>query len=67
MRNRKLALIAVVLALLALAPRHPSANIQVEMHQASDPAPHRIQAAVDLGLLGFSVLVTWTGKQLTAH
>lgn len=56
--------ITAALALIAIA-RHPNADIQILTHDTTDPAPHRIKAAIDLGLVGFSVLVTWTGKQLT--
>ena len=52
-------------ALLGLtAVRHPTADIRVFTHDAADPAPHRMQAAVDLGLVGVSVLYTWTVKRL---
>lgn len=56
--------IVAVAALIAVA-RHPNADIQILTHDTSDPAPHQIKAAIDLGLVGFSVLVTWTGKHLT--
>jgi hypothetical protein len=53
------------MALLTVtAVRHPTADIRVFTHDAADPAPHRMQAAVDLGLVGFSVLYTWTVKRL---
>lgn len=64
MRNRKAALIAASLALVVVAARHPSANIQVLTHSASDPSPNRFQAAVDIGLVAVSILVTWTGSHL---
>ena len=56
--------IVAALALLAAA-RHPSANIEILTHDATDTAPHRVKAAVDLGLVAVSVLVTWTGKHLS--
>ena len=52
------------MALLCVTARHPTANISVLTHDAADPAPHRMQAAVDLGLVGVSVLYTWTVKRL---
>lgn len=64
MRNRNVIAIVGAVALIGLAARHPSANIEVLTHQASDPSPHRVQAAVDLGLMAFSVLITWTGRHL---
>ncbi|MEG3175961.1 hypothetical protein U1872_06955 [Sphingomonas sp. RB3P16] len=65
MRNRRIMVgIVAALALLA-AMRHPSADIQILTHDATDPAPHQIKAAVDLGLVGVSLLVTWTGKHLS--
>ena len=64
MRNRRpvLAVAAALLALIAL--RHPTADIRLITHDRADPAPHRMQAAVDLGLIGISVLYTWTVDRL---
>ena len=53
-----------VSALLAVA-RHPNADIRILTHDATDPAPHQVRAALDLGLIGFSVLVTWTGTHIS--
>lgn len=50
--------------LLGIAARHPSADIRILTHDAADPMPHRVQAALDLGLVAINVLVTWTGKHL---
>ncbi len=66
MRHRRIALIAAALALVVLSARHPSARLEFLTHEAGDPSPHRFQAAVDVGLVAFSVLVTWTGKRLTS-
>lgn len=64
MRNRRIMVgIVAVVALIAVA-RHPSADIQILTHDSSDPAPHRMKAAIDLGLVGISVLVTWTSNHL---
>jgi len=60
MSHRRTALVVAALALAVVSVRHPSANIQVLTHEASDPMPHRFQAAVDTGLMAVSVLVTWT-------
>lgn len=65
MRDRRLALAVAGAAVLLLAVRHPSAKLELITHEANDPAPHRVQAAVDLGLIGVSVLYTWTVKRLS--
>ncbi|GAA0735923.1 hypothetical protein GCM10009106_21570 [Sphingomonas japonica] len=54
-------LIAVVL--LALVARHPSADIRILAHDAGDPSPRRVQAAMDMGIAAVSVLVTWTARR----
>jgi hypothetical protein len=51
-----------ILALLLLAVRHPSADIRILTHDATDRAPMRVQAALDLGVMAFSVLITWTKR-----
>jgi len=63
-RNRRVILAAGVVALMCVAARHPTADIRVITHDSADPSPHRMQAAVDLGLVGVSVLYTWTVKRL---
>ena len=64
MRNRQIGLAVVVLAILLLAARHPTADIRIFTQDQSDPAPHRMQAAVDLGVVAVSVLWTWSGNHL---
>lgn len=64
MRNHRMIVAAAVLGLLALGARHPTADIQLLTHEASDPAPRRMQAALDLGLVGVKLLYTWTSRQL---
>ncbi len=64
MRHRRAAIAALALLLGAVALRHPSADIQILTHQAADPSPSRVKAAVDLGIIGFSLLITWTGNRL---
>lgn len=65
MRNRKGALaIAALMALTAIAVRHPTIDVRLVTHDSRDPAPHRMQAAVDFGLVGVSVLYTWTVHRL---
>ncbi|HVF93486.1 MAG TPA: hypothetical protein VM900_04155 [Sphingomonas sp.] len=65
MRERRMVLAVAGAAMLLLAARHPTADIQLLTHDVSDPAPRRLQAAVDLGLVGVSVLYTWTVKRLS--
>lgn len=65
MRDRRLITFAVAgLALVAVAQRHPTADFRLLTHDAADPAPRRMQAAVDLGLVGVSVLYTWTVRRI---
>lgn len=64
MRDRRKLLIAGGAALAILAVQRPTADIRLITHDLGDPAPHRVQAAVDLGLMAVSVLVTWTGQRL---
>ena len=64
MRNRRIMIgIFALLAMVAVA-RHPSADIRILTHDASDPTPHKVMAALDLGLVAVSVLVTWTGEHI---
>ncbi|MES1975523.1 MAG: hypothetical protein V4472_23950 [Pseudomonadota bacterium] len=63
MRNRRIGLVIIAAALLIAAVRHPSADIRIITHDVSDRTPHRIQAAIDLGLFAVSVLITWTAKR----
>lgn len=64
MRDRRKLIVAGAAALGLLALQHPSADIRILTHDLSDPAPRRMQAAVDLGLVGLSVLITWTSARL---
>lgn len=57
-RNAIVAL-GALLALVAVA-RHPTADIEILTHRDGDPTPHRIQAAVDLGVVAVRFLLTWT-------
>lgn len=65
MRHCRIGLIVAAAMLFALAARPPSADIRILTHDQADRSPHRIQAALDLGLVAVSVLVTWTAGQLT--
>ena len=62
MERRKLA-IAALAGLAIVAARHPTPNISLLTHDIGDPRPHRVQAAIDLGLVGISVLYTWTARR----
>ena len=65
MRNHKgTLLIAGLVTLTAIARRHPTVDLRLVTHDVRDPAPHRMQAAVDFGLVGVSVLYTWTVSRL---
>lgn len=60
-RRRKIAIAGVAAALLlALAARHPQANIEILTHQAGDLSPGKVEAAIDVGVFAVSVLVTWS-------
>lgn len=64
MRDRRLGLAIIAVLLLCLAARHPSASIRIATQDHRDPAPHRIEAAVDLGVVAVSLLWTWSGHHL---
>jgi hypothetical protein len=57
-RNAMVAM-GALLALIAIV-RHPTADIEILTHREGDPTPHRIQAAVDLGVVAVRFLLTWT-------
>lgn len=60
--RRRMVLALGVLALAVMLVRHPSANIRIITHDIADPAPRKVEAAVDMGLFALSLLVTWTAK-----
>ena len=64
-RRRTILIVAGALALVAVA-RHPTADIEILTHRAGDPAPHRIQAAVDLGVVAVKFLLTWTAGRVAS-
>ena len=51
---------AGIAALVAFTAPHHRADIEILTHRANDLSPQKVQAVVDLGLVGFSVLVTWS-------
>lgn len=64
-RHRTLLTAAALLAIVAVA-RHPTADIEILTHRADDPAPHRVQAAVDLGIVAVKFLLTWTAGRVAS-
>ncbi|QDZ06320.1 hypothetical protein FPZ24_01575 [Sphingomonas panacisoli] len=66
MRRRRTLLIAAAVLAIAAAARHPTADIEILTHEARDPAPHRMQAAVDLGIVAVKFLVTWSTSRVVS-
>ncbi|WP_322965895.1 hypothetical protein [Sphingomonas fuzhouensis] len=64
MRERRIITAELMLALVVLAWRHPTADVRLITHDLTDRSPRRVQAAVDLGLFGVSFLYTWTVNRL---
>jgi hypothetical protein len=64
MRNRKAVLGVAILGVALLAVRHPTADIRLITHDVGDPSPHHMRAAADFGLVGISILYTWTVDRL---
>ena len=62
-RKRAVALLAGA-ALIALAAKHPTADIRLLTHDRAASSPHVMRAALDLGVVGVSVLYTWTVDRL---
>lgn len=62
MRERRIGFLVAVTLLLVLAVRHPTADIRILTHDVADRTPARVQAAVDLGVVAVSVLVTWSKR-----
>ncbi|NYD91683.1 hypothetical protein [Sphingomonas melonis] len=63
MRDRRTLAVAGLALVALVAVRHPTPDIRLLTHDIGDPRPHRIQAAIDLGLVGVSVLYTWTAPR----
>lgn len=61
-RNRILVVLAVAALLLVSLGSDLRANFALSMQRPGDPSPQRIEAALDLGLIAFSVLVTWSKR-----
>ncbi|MCH4894217.1 MULTISPECIES: hypothetical protein [unclassified Sphingomonas] len=63
MKSRKGVMAALALLALVLLVRPPSADIRILTHDSEDRSPHRVHAAVDMGVMALSLLVTWTAAQ----
>ena len=50
-----------LLAAIALAP-NPRADIRILAADKGDANPHQFQAAVEIGKVAISVLITWTAR-----
>jgi hypothetical protein len=59
---RTLVIAAALLAVFALASPNRHAGIAIHAHRVGDLSPQQFQAAVDLGAVGFSFLVTWSKR-----
>lgn len=64
MRERRIGLAVIAMLLLCLAAHRPSASIRIATEDHDDPAPHHVQAAVDLGVVAVSLLWTWSSHPL---
>ena len=64
--HRRTIVIAAAMLAVVAAARHPTADIEILTHQAGDPAPRKVQAAVDLGIVAFKFLLTWTAGRVAS-
>ncbi|HEX8383310.1 MAG TPA: hypothetical protein VF592_08045 [Sphingomonas sp.] len=64
MRNHRKLIVAGGLGLAVLTFQHPTADFRILTHDTRDPSPRQVKAALDLGLMAVSVLVTWTGQRI---
>ncbi|UIJ44694.1 hypothetical protein LZK98_16800 [Sphingomonas cannabina] len=64
MRNRSVAFIILAALLLVAAVRHPTVDIRILTHDATDLAPHQVRTAIDTGVVAINLLVTWSGEHL---
>lgn len=61
--KRKIGLIAGGTLVLALAWQTPTASLKIQTHDVTDVAPRKMEAALDLGIAAFSLLITWTANR----
>lgn len=66
MQRRRTILIAAAVLVIVAAARHPTADIEIITHQAGDPSPHKVQAAVDLGIVAVKFVLTWTAGRVAS-
>lgn len=60
--KRKVGLMTGGALLLALAWQTPTASLEIQTHDVTDVAPKKMEAALDLGIAAFSLLITWTQR-----
>jgi len=60
--KRKAGWIAGGALLVAVAWQTPTASLEIKTHDVADVAPKKLEAALDLGLAAFSLLITWTQR-----
>jgi len=65
MTGRSKLMLATIAVAGTLAAAHPNIDLRVLTHRMGDPSPHRVQAALDTGLVAVSILVTWTAAGLS--
>ncbi|WP_066726377.1 MULTISPECIES: hypothetical protein [Sphingomonas] len=63
-RHKRLLLTTGAIALLmaVVRPPRPHADFTIVTHRPDDAAPQRVHAAIDLGILAISVVVTWSSQ-----
>lgn len=65
MQHRRILIVAMAVlfgvAAIATGPHHASVNILVA--DGDDPAPHRLDARIELVGIAFSLLVRWSGHK----
>jgi len=62
-RRTRIVIAAIAaLALFAMISPNNRADIRILTHEKGDLSPHKMQAAIDIGLVAISILYTWTDK-----
>jgi hypothetical protein len=62
--RRRIIFVCGLLVLAIMLVRHPSADIRIITHDIADPAPRKVEAAVDIGVFALNLLVTWTARSM---
>ncbi len=60
--KRKAVWIGGGLLLAAMVWHTPTASLEIKTHDVADISPKKMEAALDLGVAAFSLLVTWTAS-----